>query len=307
MSRSLSPRGAGTAIALLLLAGPSFAASPAPKPSASDVEAWSRLVDAAFPSDKLKGQALPTTYALTGLAALREGKPALGEACFRKAYAVAPEYEAEGGDLLPPRGHGGLQGSEAAGGARAVHPPLPRSGGGQGVEGDGLAGRGREVPARRAGRGEEPSPCARVTVDRVPERGGGGERKVGTRGDRAGQVPEDGRGSPRDGDRLRGVRARALLSLPGGEPADAIERKISPAYLAFFPRLDGWGAPYRVETSTDRKHYRIVSAGADGSFEVLAPLGAAARPAQRTVDDARGDIVFEDGKLVQEWSEKAFE
>ena len=88
---------------------------------------------------------------------------------------------------------------------------------------------------------------------------------------------------------------------------DAIERKISPAYLAFFPRLDGWGAPYRVETSTDRKHYRIVSAGADGSFEVLAPLGAAARPAQRMVDDARGDIVFEDGKLVQEWSEKAFE
>ena len=67
------------------------------------------------------------------------------------------------------------------------------------------------------------------------------------------------------------------------------------------------GCPVSGETSTDRKHYRIVSAGADGSFEVLAPLGAAAGPAQRTVDDARGDIVFEDGKLVQEWSEKAFE
>ena len=100
----LSPlaRGAGVALALLsslfFLVRPAFAASPAPKPTAADVEAWGRLVDTVFSSEKLKGIALPKALVLTGAAALREGKPALGEACLRRAYAAAPQFKAEEGD-----------------------------------------------------------------------------------------------------------------------------------------------------------------------------------------------------------------
>lgn len=55
---------------------------------------------------------------------------------------------------------------------------------------------------------------------------------------------------------------------------------------------DTWGTPFRITFSSDRRHYRITSAGADRKFaEDELPWGAEPR-----VDERPGaDIVFEDG------------
>jgi hypothetical protein len=59
--------------------------------------------------------------------------------------------------------------------------------------------------------------------------------------------------------------------------------------------VDPWGTPFRFEFSSDRKHYRITSAGSDRKFDTYdAPWGA--KP--RIVDTPGVDIVYEDGIFV---------
>lgn len=68
-----------------------------------------------------------------------------------------------------------------------------------------------------------------------------------------------------------------------------------------FPEKDMWGHPYEYVVSPDRKHYRIISAGADGiidwdsrKFENVKE-GFATRYRDRLEDD----LIFEDGVFVQ--------
>lgn len=70
-----------------------------------------------------------------------------------------------------------------------------------------------------------------------------------------------------------------------------------------FPEKDMWGHAYEYVVSPDRKHYRIVSAGADGIFEWdsrkidVPPAGTT--PAVRYRDRLEDDIIYADGNFVQ--------
>jgi len=59
-----------------------------------------------------------------------------------------------------------------------------------------------------------------------------------------------------------------------------LRKELEPAYIKELPLKDGWGNELAWIVSTDRKHYRIVSAGADK-------------------DRHEDDIVFADGTFVQ--------
>jgi len=69
-----------------------------------------------------------------------------------------------------------------------------------------------------------------------------------------------------------------------------------------FPEKDMWGHSYEYVVSTDRHHYRIVSAGADGVFEwdsrkIDPPSGAEVPVRYR--DRLEDDIIYQDGVFVQ--------
>ena len=309
MRFSLPARGAGATLVLLsfflLSVRSAFAASPAPKPAAADVEAWGRLVDTVFSSEKLTGMTLAKALAVTAAAALREGKPALGEACLKRASAAAPEYKAEeGNDYL----RVAMELSRDPGRRVSLAPFLllyldvaeAKGATGLALQADAvkslraeLASVKSPLPAR-----ESPSVEGLRAVAAASERWSRGELA------RAKYRRTDGEL------RSLGIAFEAYSidhgsRYPAGGPAE-LEKQISPEYLRSFPVEDGWGMPLRFETSADRRHFRIVSAGTDGAFEALPPLGTPASIRKRTVDDSGGDIVMEDGDLVQEWSEKAF-
>jgi hypothetical protein len=57
---------------------------------------------------------------------------------------------------------------------------------------------------------------------------------------------------------------------------------------------------YRVSWSADRKHFRIVSAGADREFESLGEVDPAdAWGPTSLATDPKRDIVFQDGVFLQ--------
>lgn len=62
-----------------------------------------------------------------------------------------------------------------------------------------------------------------------------------------------------------------------------------------FPMVDAWGTPFRFVFSTDRRHYRVISAGSDKEF-------AGYTKAWGSKPDVRNepgvDIVYEDGLFV---------
>jgi hypothetical protein len=63
-----------------------------------------------------------------------------------------------------------------------------------------------------------------------------------------------------------------------------------------FGVVDAWGTPFRFVFSTDHKHYRVISAGADKKFgEYTKAWGA--KPESRSEPGV--DIVLEDGVFVQ--------
>ncbi len=309
--KELSPvtKAGGAALVLLFSLLPpvrsAFAASPAPKPTAADVEAWGRLVDAAFSSEQLTGMALAKALAVTGAAALREGKPALGEACLKRAYAAAPEYKAEeGNDYL----RVAMELSRDAGRRVSLAPfVLLYLDVAEAKGATGLASQADAVKSLRADLATVKSPLPARETPSVE-----GLRAVAAASERwsRGEL-ERARYRRTTGDlRSLGIAFLAYSidhdsRYPAGGPAE-LEKQISPKYLRSFPVEDGWGAPLRFETSADRSHFRIVSAGTDGSFEALPPLGTPASVRKRTVDEPGGDLVMEDGDLVQEWSDKAF-
>jgi hypothetical protein len=79
-------------------------------------------------------------------------------------------------------------------------------------------------------------------------------------------------------------------------PAERDPAKLRELFGPPEPRfVDPWGTPFRFEFSSDRKHYRITSAGSDRKFGTDdVPWGA--KP--RIVDAPGVDIVYEDGIFV---------
>ena len=88
-----------------------------------------------------------------------------------------------------------------------------------------------------------------------------------------------------------------------------LQKELEPTYLKTMPMKDGWGNEFAWVVSQDRKHYRIVSAGADNAFEwdsrrivVKAPPkdGAPAEAERMKLSDRpEDDIIFADGAFIQ--------
>jgi len=88
-----------------------------------------------------------------------------------------------------------------------------------------------------------------------------------------------------------------------------LQKELEPTYIKTLPQKDGWRNDFAYVVSEDRKHYRVVSAGADNAFEwdsrrislkqapkngVLAE-GEPMKLSERLEDD----IIFADGAFVQ--------
>lgn len=104
--------------------------------------------------------------------------------------------------------------------------------------------------------------------------------------------------------------ARDDSSYPPGD-YEALRRHLVPKHAASIPEKDAWGTPFAYVRSANGDHYRIVSAGSDGTFdpkslrvnEAAWSPGAALAPLPRPelVHDERpgADIIYEDGAFIQ--------
>ena len=93
---------------------------------------------------------------------------------------------------------------------------------------------------------------------------------------------------------------------PDAQSWSELGKVLSPTYIKTMPEKDGWGNEYAYVVSADRMNYRVISAGADGTFEwdsrriVLPPAkpdGKAIEP--KASDRLEDDIIFADGSFVQ--------
>lgn len=88
-----------------------------------------------------------------------------------------------------------------------------------------------------------------------------------------------------------------------------LQKELEPTYIKPMPLKDGWGNELAYVVSEDRKHYRIVSAGADNAFDWDSrrivvkepPKNGAPAEGQHTKlsDRLEDDIIFADGAFVQ--------
>lgn len=88
---------------------------------------------------------------------------------------------------------------------------------------------------------------------------------------------------------------------PNVRSMEELDAALTPAYTRNFPRVDGWGNPYRYEgwrEATDAKpgaqHYAVGSAGVDGLFSL--PSLRSYKPADTLVGNA--DLIYRDGAFV---------
>jgi len=76
---------------------------------------------------------------------------------------------------------------------------------------------------------------------------------------------------------------------------------IAPTYILRVPQRDGWGNSFSYVSSSDGRHYRIASAGADGVFEwesrSIDNPGSDARP--RAGANSNADIIYQDGTFIR--------
>jgi hypothetical protein len=89
---------------------------------------------------------------------------------------------------------------------------------------------------------------------------------------------------------------------PTGDYA-ALEAVLVPAYLKKLPTKDMWNHPYAYTASDDRKHYRVVSAGADTIFEwdsrQIVPAKEGEEPSVRYRERPEDDLIYADGSFIQ--------
>lgn len=83
---------------------------------------------------------------------------------------------------------------------------------------------------------------------------------------------------------------------------EALEPLLEPTYVKKMPALDMWKHPYAYVLSDDHRQYRIVSAGADKTFEPdslrFVPNDGGPLPTidRDSLDD---DLILENGEFVQ--------
>lgn len=89
---------------------------------------------------------------------------------------------------------------------------------------------------------------------------------------------------------------------PAGDYA-SLKAALAPTYITTFPDTDSWGHAFGYAVSPDRKHYRIISGGADTNFEwdsariVLAKEGEDLSLVYK--DRLEDDLIYADGQFIQ--------
>jgi hypothetical protein len=80
-----------------------------------------------------------------------------------------------------------------------------------------------------------------------------------------------------------------------------LRKELEPTYIKELPLEDGWGNEFAWVVSEDGKHYRIVSAGADKTFEWDSRRISLKEPSKEVKysDRLEGDIIFADGAFIQ--------
>ena len=285
----------------LALAIPTFGAVPAPAPSASDVVAWSRLLDAEPSPPTGEGPSLARSLGQTAYSALLGGLPGLAEAAFGRLFAGAPDLRAEEADLYfaaawtlyddcsRRREHGPfillyLEIAAKKGSRRmAAMEDLVRV-----VRAD-LASIEDIETAR------EPPSAERL---RDVVKGSGEEYRQALDRARYDTTVVDMRSLAA----ALEAWAKKHGRLPDGDPA-AVIAKLSSPRGGKLQGFDAWGTRFRIDASPDLRRFRIVSAGADRKFEVLPAFDPASRGERRTTVDPSSDVVLQDGELAGRWQE----
>jgi hypothetical protein len=98
------------------------------------------------------------------------------------------------------------------------------------------------------------------------------------------------------------ARATDTNEYPDTTDMESLRKLVEPTYIKHMPEKDAWGHPFVYVGTPDRQQYRIVSAGADGTFEHRAipmPQSAVAKVEVRLTDRYEDDIIFENGQFVQ--------
>lgn len=116
-------------------------------------------------------------------------------------------------------------------------------------------------------------------------------------------------------DRSRGMRTMADMrsiataaeswavdngEYPGAGSIEELATMLSPNYILRFPLEDGWGNRFGWFVSDNRRHYRLVSVGADGEMEWDSDMIRAEKGTKGKVTTSwKYDIIYQDGAFVQ--------
>lgn len=97
---------------------------------------------------------------------------------------------------------------------------------------------------------------------------------------------------------------------PGAQSLEQLRKELQPNYVKEMPEKDSWGTSYAYVVSTDRDHFRIVSAGADGVFdwdsrriavpkEKEEPQASIGLPEPKLSERLEDDLIMADGVFIQ--------
>jgi len=93
---------------------------------------------------------------------------------------------------------------------------------------------------------------------------------------------------------------------PDGGGWETLRKELQPAYVKELPEKDSWGAAYAYVVSTERDHYRIVSAGADSVFDwdsrrivVSKKKADDEETSMKFSERLEDDIIYADGIFLQ--------
>ena len=89
---------------------------------------------------------------------------------------------------------------------------------------------------------------------------------------------------------------------------ESLRKELQPTYVKELPEKDSWGTAYAYVVSTERDHYRIVSAGSDSVFDwdsrrIVVPKKKAdeedEEPSLKYSERLEDDIIYADGIFLQ--------
>lgn len=93
------------------------------------------------------------------------------------------------------------------------------------------------------------------------------------------------------------ARATDTNEYPESCDMETLRKLVEPTYIRRMPERDAWGHNFVYIGSPSRQEYRIVSAGADGTFEANSRLLLDTPPKQ--TERFEDDIIYQNGEFIQ--------